>query len=493
MKDVSSPSVNLRFAICAGSVLIAAAPSLMVEFPGGDLHRHVYDAWLGHLVLRGQAPGLWLAPALSNSLVSRALEVLLGCATPRTVERLTLFILAQGFLWASFAYCRALSERPCWEWLLALSMLSIGWTFQTGLVNWFASAAMSLAAGALLLRRGESRRRRYWAVPMFVVAATGNPMPPLWICASTALVVLHRRAPRSGKYLLAALSFGVLSAGPITVLVGRGAYTWHQLYGVLAGADQLWIYDSWYGLASGGLLVVWGAAAIRLYRAPDAEMSSATLVAIFSTVCVLGVPDAVIFPGYEVPAFYLARRGSLLAGVAVTATMAQAHYSPRRTLLLASTAVLWVAFLAADWSHLSHLQADMNRAVAEVPAGGHVVSSMGDGLFDPALHRSCTGRCFVWSDYQPSSGAFRVRAAERNSFVIARFEDYLALETGSYRLPVLPFPVWEVAHCESPAPPENICVRLLRAGDVVRKECVRHVSGWPGRRVTSRCAPVKRR
>lgn len=488
VEDHPGPQLKARLALVAGSFAIAAAPSLFADFPAGDLHTHLYNAWLGNLVADGHVNGLWLAPAWTNSLISRGLAALLESLSPGAAEKVIHLALAEGFLWASFAYCRAVTRNGCWEWLPAIAMLAIGWTFQAGLVNWFASAALSLAAAALLLHPGKAGLRLPLAGVTLLVAATGNPFPPLWAGSSVALAMVHRRSPALGRRSLIVLSSGIFVAGGVTVLLGRGAYARHQLYALLGGADQLWVYDSWYAVLSGALLVIWGAAAIRLYQAPHPVLSAAMVVAIYSLVFVLAVPDAIIFPGYKVPAFYLARRGSLLAGVAVTAAMAQAQYSPRRTSLLACAAALWLALLAVDWSAMSRLQRNMDQAITTLPRGSRVVSAMGNSLFDPALYRSCTGRCFVWSDYQPSSGAFRVRAEVQNNFVVGRFEDYLALETGSYRLPELPFPVWEVAPCESPAPAENVCLRLLSSGDVVRKGCVQHISGWPWRRVASRCS-----
>lgn len=484
-KPPSSGHQLLKGVLVATTVAMTAAPSLIAEFPAGDLHTHVYNAWLSVLVARGDVTGLWLESAWTNSVVSRVIAALIEVLPPGVVERVIQFTLAEGFLWSSFRWCRVLSGRDCWEWLPALAMLSIGWTYQTGLVNWFASAGLSLWAFAIAL---SSRRTRWMAFPVLVIAAAGNPLPPLWAVTSFALTLANRRSPTFGRQVLVLLVSAVVIAGAATVCAGRGSYPLMQVLTLLVGADQLWVYDEWYAVFSGALLAIWGAAAIQVFRDPAARGGPALLVAAYSAVFMVAVPDVILFPGYNVPAFYLARRGTVLAGVAVTAALARARPTAPRSAALVCAAAGWMALLVIDWSTMTRLQRDMNRAVAHLPPGSRLVSSTGD-LFDPALYSACSGRCFVWNNYQPASGAFSLRASEKNSFVIGRFQEYMALETGTYRVPELPFPMWEVAPCAEPAPARNICVRLLAQGDVVRRGCARYVSGPPWRRTVSRCNP----
>jgi hypothetical protein len=92
--------------------------------------------------------------------------------------------------------------------------------------------------------------------------------------------------------------------------------------------------------------------------------------------------------------------------------------------------------------------------------------------FTHAVDFACTGRCFAWGNYEPSSGAFRVRAVRENDFVVWRRADFWAIERGGYAIPAQPAPIWKVHRCPGASAAEAICVSEAIPGERLSLEPV---------------------
>ncbi|WP_242333439.1 hypothetical protein [Anaeromyxobacter sp. SG66] len=471
------------------SLAVVNAPALVPYFPAGDLHSHVYNAWLASLVERGEAPGLWLAPGWTNRLVDVPLEGLLLVLSPRGAERVVLVVLANLFFGSAFLFVRNVSGRRCWEWLPALAVLTVGWAFQTGLSNWFASAALSLLAVGLLSGARVHARRLVAGLLILALAAIGNPLPAAWGLATGAIVWLLRRPGLRPVPIVVASAGGALAVGAAVVASGIGAYRSGQLL-AFSGADQLWVFDAKYALFT-LLLAAVLAWAIRDAQREGALAGPAIAVALFSAACAAGTPDTLLFPGYEVPAFYLSRRASLLAGVGWIAVAAQARFSPRRLAMLCAVAGSWTALVLVDWARLSAFHEAMDAAVHDVPAGGRVVATVfGPGRYP--LHRSldlaCTGRCFAWGNYEAPTRAFRMRASAENPFVIGTTDAFLAFDAGAYRVPPPPLELWKIGPCRRGGPDARLCASRATPGEVLVPSCVDPFVRLVGSGNVDRCA-----
>ena len=80
-------------------------------------------------------------------------------------------------------------------------------------------------------------------------------------------------------------------------------------------------------------------------------------------------------------------------------------------------AAVYFVFLFQDTGAVNRLEANAERLVASLPVGTRIVPTI---AADPdwraefighAAERACVGRCFVYSNYEPSSRQFRVRVA----------------------------------------------------------------------------------
>ncbi len=476
------PPVPIRAALVTAVALVVTLPPLLVPvFPAGDLHSHVFNAWLARGIAAGRLPGLSLAPSWTNAGIDRALEALLCVAPPRVAEAVVLISLGHLLVWSAFAFCRALSGRACWEWLPALTMLGLGWSFHMGFTNWSASAGLSLVAGARALTDGRWR----WplALGTLAIAIPFNPLPPAWIAVAVALAVCARRGWRPWTVLGCAVA-AAGGGGALLVANGRARYDLAQ-WTSLTGADQAWVFDQKYALFMLALLLAWGLAFLALPTSERWSPRPALVVASFASACALVVPDAVVFPGYRVAFSFLVVRSSLFAGIAWTAAVACAPPSRTRACAISLVAAAWLATLAVDWRGTSAVVSRMAALAASLPAGARVVSTLTTpperaSRVQPFTHAAdfaCTGQCFAWGNYEPSSGAFRVRTERENDFVVSRRSDFWAIEQGGYLVPTHPAPLWKLHPCPGAAAPEAICASEAIPGERLSLEPVDPFAG----------------
>jgi hypothetical protein len=479
----SGPAAEPAFAPAARSgapwaigIGVGALPLavLLVPRPAtGDLHSHVYNAWLARLAARGEVPGVVVVGTWTNVLVDHLLERLLAIFSVPVAETLAMLLLAEAFLWSSFVFCRALTRRSCWEWLPVLGSLALGWTFQMGFANWYASAALSLLAAAVALGSSRWRVRVGVAMPLILLAATASPLPVVWSVVAVALVLVIRRWPgRAAPATLAAVAVTCAPAAAL-LLSGRARYHVWQL-STASGADQLHVFGDHYRWFAIALLAIW-AATLEASRSQPAR-ASALAVAVFSTATCLLVPDVMRFPGFAAPFSFHAARTSLLSGIAWTALGACAPPVRWRSAVIGLLVVGWSALVVTDVRAISRAHQDIERAIATLPPGSRIVSAIRTApsrvqVLEHVVDAACVGRCFSWGNYEPASTQFRVRARGDNAFVVSAYSDAMHLVAGTYRAPDLPFPLWKLHPCGQSGDP-RICASSVAAGEAIRLECV---------------------
>jgi hypothetical protein len=80
------------------------------------------------------------------------------------------------------------------------------------------------------------------------------------------------------------------------------------------------------------------------------------------------------------------------------------------------------------------------------------------------VDRACIGFCYSYANYEPATNQFRIRADYGNPFVLARFEDTMAVEHGAYRVRAQDLPLYEVS--ESQLQPRSMSIIRLTAGEL---------------------------
>src|SRR5579864_591133 len=176
----------------------------------GDLASHTYNAWLAQLIERGQAPGLYLAPRWTNILVDVALLRLGNIIGFAAAEKIVVSACVLIFFWGTFALIAAASRQPPWFLVPAVAMITFGWTFQMGFMNYYLSLGLGFCAAALFWR---GRSADYIAVAVLMVFAwMAHPMGFLCIVAAVAYIKLAESLRGRRRWLLLSSAFLIVLA-----------------------------------------------------------------------------------------------------------------------------------------------------------------------------------------------------------------------------------------------------------------------------------------
>jgi len=104
--------------------------------------------------------------------------------------------------------------------------------------------------------------------------------------------------------------------------------------------------------------------------------------------------------------------------------------------------------------------------VAQLPPGQRVVLSVNDprlqvNAFTHMIDRACIGHCWSYANYEPSSGAFRVRVAGNTTMVSPSEQDSSLMESGKYVVKPEDLPLAQIRT----DPSGRLSVHAARAGD----------------------------
>jgi hypothetical protein len=111
--------------------------------------------------------------------------------------------------------------------------------------------------------------------------------------------------------------------------------------------------------------------------------------------------------------------------------------------------LVFFVFIYRDERALNSLEDRMQDAVAQLAPGQRVVSAVIDpdlrvNAIEHIIDRACLGRCFSYSNYEPSTWQFRVRALAPNPVVTASYEDSWLMHTGGYIVKESEVPLYQV-------------------------------------------------
>src|ERR1700720_3000483 len=150
------------------SVLVLVPCFWHKSIEAGDLPSHTYNAWLAQLIAEGQAPSLYIQPRWNNILVDLALERLGAGVGFIAAERIVVVMCVLIFFWGAFALISAVSRRPPWYLVPAIAMITYGWTFYAGFMNFYLSLGLGFFAIAIVWR-GD--RRYFWVGAVLALLA----------------------------------------------------------------------------------------------------------------------------------------------------------------------------------------------------------------------------------------------------------------------------------------------------------------------------------
>lgn len=395
----------------------------------GDLGSHLYNAWLATGVERGEYPGLYVARVHTNVLFDILLTRLISHFGPATAERLGLSITILIFFWGTFAAVRTLSGKGAWALTPLILILTHGWALQIGFMNFYLATGIALFALALLWH--PSAVRVLFSCLLLALAATAQPMPPIWAALTIVYKTLYTGWERyRTRLLLATIAVSALCAvairtSSLPMILGTTGWNVEQLR-YTTGADQALTYGRKYDLVAASLFVLAGIVLVQHWRREGRFSSNGLLdhMWILLAVGTVLVPEGILFRGYTFGYYFITERISTLLAVVGIAELATRRPRSRVVLSFALVAALFFSMLYTDILRMNRIQEEFEAIVRRYPPGERFVTDVIDWhpdsqapFFEGMLGRACVERCLDYGNYEASTRQFRIRARDRNSFV----------------------------------------------------------------------------
>lgn len=454
------------------SVLLLVPCFWQTHIQAIDLSSHLYNAWLSILIGQGKAPGLAIVAQRTNVLFDLMLAALMRAAGPWGAEHIAVPLTVLVFFWGAFAMICTVSNRRPWYLLTLIAMLAYGWTYHMGFMNFYLSLGLSFWAFALLWKL--EWKFKLCALPLVALAYVAHALPVAWLGGAMVYTGLARRIrPRARPILMfaAVALLAILRQFLMTHFPTR----WEAAQFVsMTGADQMSVFESKYHPLVFVLLAIWISLFLRLVirRSPARVLFSIPFqLCVVVGAAVLFLPGAILLPGYNHALRYISERMSLIVGVAGCALLGPVSPGSREKAAIAVLMGLFFSFLYVDTRSLNYVESLMEQSVAQMPPGARVISALCDqrrdvNLLGHTLDRVCIGHCFSYANYEPSSGAFRVRVAGPNSIVVAEDRDSNALQEGRYVVKPGDVPLYQIY-----LRGRYLDTRLLEARDVTGATC----------------------
>ncbi len=454
------------------SILLLIPCFWHAHIEAGDLASHVYNAWLAQLIERGQVSGLTIVHAHQNVLFDYLLTGSAHIFGMRAAEKISVSLTVLILFWGAFVFIAAATRRAPWFLAPLLGMLAYGWTFELGFFNYYLSIGLSLF-GLAIFWKGY-RWERLWFVALAPVVLLAHAMGLVWMLGCAAYLEIIRRIPRRRQAAL-------FIAGIAGIVVLR----WFLFHSYIAdspfdhfyfftGADQLVLFSSRYWLAAGGVLAFCAFALLADFLGARREgnfWNRYGVVLQLYALAEIGVfllPDGIHFPQFTAALALIIPRLTLLSAILLCCVLGVMR--PRLWHLAAGAALTAIFFslLYQDTRTINRMESQTERLIQTIPPGSRVLATIlrppgSRVLFQHIVDRACIGRCFSYGNYEPSSGAFRIRVTAPNPYVMSENRSTAEMEEGDYTLATIDLPAYQIYQCSVDW--TQLCIRPLEEGE----------------------------
>jgi len=452
----------------------------------GDLGSHVYNAWLAQLIGKGQAPGLYLASQWNNILFDVSLLYVGNLFGFGAAEKIVVSACVLILFWGVFAFVRAVTGRVPWLLTPCIGMLAYGYSFNMGFMNYCTSLGLGCFCLALTWPEDTRAQGADWiAAPVIAgLAWLAHPIGFLWAAATFAYVGIRRLLPGWWK--------SALAVGAVALLVGIRWFL-HRRTGLTVdwqsglpfwqsnGADQLMVYGDRYARLAWilvGLGVICFVAEAFSRRRDSGWWNKVALPAelyLLAMVAVATLPENLRVSLYAAWVGLLVSRLTTISAILGLCVLGCVSLRKWGFAGFAGLAALYFLYLYQDTKTLNRLEANTERLVSSLPAGTRIIPTIGadpDWRVEFVGHvadRACIGRCFVYSNYEPSSGQFRVRVAAGGSWIVSdSAENAEDMQGGGYEVQQSDLPLKQLYQCGR-GDWTKVCLRDLGAGESTGK------------------------
>jgi hypothetical protein len=475
MPDVSftqpNPASSIRDALlfCRANRLAILLLSFLILVPcfwhrqieAGDLASHTYNAWLAQLVSRNQAPGVYAVTRWDNVLFDLAALRLGNLLGLHAAEKIIVSLGVLTFFWGVFSLLFAISSRPPWFLTPCIAILTYGYSFSMGFMNYWLSIGLACCVVAILWRPSVANLLSALAVAFLTLLA--HPIGFLWMLATLAYIYLRRWISGLWRIVLPLLAIAMI-IGIHFYIANHSAFdaSWRDdsLF-MRNGADQLILYGDRYVFLSYAALA-WGIAcfladAISRLRKRELVCISFVLplelygIAFCATALLPENLRSTLYAGWIGLLVSRITTISAILGLAVFACL-----RPRKWILAGflATAAVFFGFLFHDTATLNRIEANASRVIAGLPQGAHVIPYLNapdDWRVEFIYHvveRACIGHCFSYSNYEPASGQFRLRVRPGSPIVTSSSDDAESMASGDYDIKPSDPPLIGIYQCD---------------------------------------------
>ena len=453
-------------------VLLAISAILLIpgfwhrHIQAGDLASHTYNAWLTSLAAQGKAPGLWISSQTNNILCDILLFRVGSIIGFVAAERIVFCGVVLTFFWGAFCLAGAASGRRPWFLIPLLAMLSYGWTLNMGFLNFYLSLGLSFIGLAFLWR---ARKGDYLcAAALLPFIWTAHPLGFAWYSATAFYLLMARWLGSRWHWTFLLGILGIITLGRWYLLPHYRLEGTHIPFVLLNGGDQIVLGKRYLWLYAALILSVIGCTWLDLARSPkNVQRALSSLPLQLFVLGFLGlalVPDVIWLDIYAVPVTAIVFRFTLVLGVLGCCILARLNVRLLFAIVTGVIALVYFGLLFVDTAKADAMENRAESLVRQLPQGARVIVTFLplSNLRIFAHHivdRACIGHCFVFDNYEPASGQFRVRAnvgardAEWDPRIIEHMMD------GTYVVTQDDLPTWLISECG----PEktSLCVQLL--------------------------------
>ncbi len=497
-----------------GIVLLLSALILVPLFwhrhiEAGDLASHTYNGWLAGLAERGQAPGVYLATQWNNVLFDISISRLGNYVGLLVAEKIIVSAAVLIFFWGVFSFLSVVTGDPPWLFTPCIAMLAYGYAFSMGFINYYFSIGLACWTLAILwanvlptdglsskgqsptaqLRNGVARNWIY-ALPLAILTLIAHPIGFLWLISTIAYVLIRRNIPARLRIAVPAAAVAALT-GLHFYIAHHASFrsSWKQdAFYLRNGSDQLIFYGHRYVMLAYAA-VAWGILCFVVDRFPRKQDDAAprasrrkslplTLELYVVALCVTA-----LMPENLHTSFYASWVGLLVSRLTLVSAilgLTVLNSGLGRTWFVAgfaACAAVFFVFLFQDTGNLDRLEENADQVVATLPIGTRVVpvvnapSGWRAAFIFHEVERACIGRCFSYSNYEPSSLEFRVRVAPGSSIVTSSADVAESAATGDYVVRDSDPPLTAIYQCDD-GDFTKLCAARLRVGETVETPIV---------------------
>jgi len=472
-----------KWAILVISVVIIVPCLWHRRIEAGDLGSHVYNAWLAQLIEKGQAPGLYLVRQWNNVLFDWILLHVANAVGFSAAEKIVVSACVLIFFWGVFAFVAAASGRPPWFLAPSIAMLAYGYSFNMGFLNYYLSVGLASFGLALLWRgRGPERFLGFGIVPFALLA---HPVGFVWLVGTALYLILWTKLPKWWKSAVLPVAIAVLFVVR-WYLENRAKFPvdWSDTpFYLLNGADQLVLYGERYVWLAWTALLFGIASFFFQARSSWSEKASLKSLILPSQLYLVAICATALLPEDLRPSLYGGWIGLLVFRLttisAIFGLCVLACLRPQKWQFpgFMAVAIVFFAFLYQDTQALNRMESNAEKLFSGLPYGTCVIPTIGAPedsrvqFIGHLVDRACIGRCFAYSNYEPSSGQFRVRARKGSAVAVDSADASSNMEGGSYHVQDSDLPLVQIYQCDE-ADPTRLCLHHLAAGETTGQ------AGW---------------